>query len=314
MPDGDLTIAKWQPELLPTLSGALLLQAVINGYVLPMAGKSQRGDGSDFLPPIKPLEVSGWLLPARFTISGLAHDVEATMVCHYDDAHTERLLRTMRKLGKLTADRAKPSKKAQQQISELFADLSRESLNAQREQLRDGAKPKFTELALVPRSDGKRTGAHHVVGVQWKSAMRMRISQLSVRPHPSEPELHLPTRAITQQATQACGFEGTLLTIDGETVLRIERFGMARRMRATNRSRVRLTKADHEQTLQLYVANVHGSRIKSVAHGLQVTERTAHYRIRESKDALPEEWRKAKAKSQPSRKPISTSTKKGKRR
>ena len=314
MPAGDLTIAEWQPDLLPTLSGALVLQAVINGYVLPMAGKTQRGDGSDFLPPIKPVEVSGWLLPARFTISGLAHDVEATMVCHYDDAHSERWLRTMRKLGKLTADRAKPSKKAQQQISELFADLSRESLNAQRAQLRGGLKPKFTELALEPRADGKKAAAHRVVGVQWKSEIRMRISQLSVRPHPAEPELHLPTRAITQQATQACGFDGTLLTIDGEPVLRIERFGMARRMPTANGSRRRLTRADHEQTLQLHAANVHGKKVLSVAHGLQVTLRTAHSRIAESKEALPDEWRQYKAKSLPSRKRTTSSTKKGKRR
>lgn len=314
MPAGDLTIAKWQPDLLPTLSGALVLQAVINGYVLPMDGKTQRGDGTDFLMPAKPVEVSGWLLPARFTISGLAHDVEATMVCHYDDAHYERWLRTIRKLDKLAAAHDQPSESKREQISELFADLARTNLNAQRAQLRGGAKPKFTELALEPHADGSTAGEHLVLGVQWKSAMRMRISQLSVRPHPAEPELHLPTRAIMQQATQACGFDGTLLTIDGETVLRIERFGMAERMPATNGSRVRLTKADHEQTLQLHVANVHGNRVKSVAHGLQVTLRTAHYRIAQSKKALPAEWRQAKAKSQPSRKRTTSSTKKGKRR
>lgn len=314
MPAGDLTIAKWQPDLLPTLSGAFVLQAVINGYVLPMAGKTQRGDGTDFLPPIKPVEVSGWLLPARFTISGLAHDVEATMVCHYDDAHNERLLRSMRKLSKLTADHVKPSKKTRQQISELFADVARTNLNAQREQLRGGLKPKFTELALEPRADGNRTAAHRVVGVQWKSAMRMRLSQLSVRPHPAEPELHLPTRAITQQATQACGFDGTLLTIDGETILRIERFGMASRMPAANGSRRKLTRADHEQTLQLHAASVHGSQVKNVAHGLQVTERTALHRIAESKKALPAEWRRYKAKLQASRKRTTSSTMKGKRR
>lgn len=314
MPAGDLTIARWQPELLPALSGAFVLQAVINGYVLQMTDKTQHGDGTDFMPPIKPIEVSGWLLPARFTISGLAHDVEATMVCHYDDAHSERWKRTMRKLSKLTDSRIKPSKSGSQQISELFADLSREHLNAQRKQLRVGIKPKFCELALEPRADGNRTAEHRVVGVQWKSAMRMRISQLNVRPHPAELELHLPARAIMQQATQACGFEGTLLAIDGETVLRIERFGMAKRMPASNRSRVRLTRADHELCLQLHVAAGHGNEVRSVMHGLQVTERTAHDRIARSKEALPDEWRKAKAKSRPSRKRTTASTKKGKQR
>ena len=302
-----LSIDRWKPQLLPSLSGDLFLYAVINGYRLQMSN-TKRGDGTDYLPPAQPIEVSGWLLPATFTVGGLPHVVRASMVCEYDDAFYAHWVQTMRAFSKAMDGGASTDA-----LREMLSEPHQKADDAVRANLRKGIIPAFTELALIPNPSGKLADAHLVAGVQWKSAMRPRLSELTIQVSPIESELKLPTRAIMREAQQACGFEGTLVNEDGWTALVIERFGIAQRIRA-NSKRTPLTMSDHRQVLQLCREAEHGNRIDRVMHGLQVIERTAHARIRASKDALPKEWQRLDAERRASRKRKPVSTKKGKRR
>ena len=302
-----LSIDHWKPQLLPSLNDDYYLHAVINGYALQMSN-TKRGNGTDYLPPAQPIKVSGWLLPATFTVGGLPHVVQASMVCEYDDAHYAHWSKTMRAFSK-----AMDAGASRDALREILREPHQKADDAMRANLRKGIKPAFTELALIPNPSDKLTDAHLVSGVQWKSAMRPRLSELTVHVSPIESELKLPTRAIMREALQACGFEGTLVNEDGWTALVIERFGIAQRIRA-NSKRTPLTMSDHRQVLQLCREAEHGNRIDQVMHGLQVIERTAHARIRASKNALPKEWQRLEAERRASRKRKPVSTKKGKRR
>jgi len=305
-----LTIKSWQPQLLPTMNGDLVLLACINGYVLQMSN-AKRGDGSDFLPPAKPIAVSGWLLPARFVLSGLVHGVEATMMPRYGEDYYQRFAKMLPRLRKVIDGTAAGEPPNIELMKELLSKPSKQTDDAIRAKLFKGIEPAFTELALQPNPSGQLRDVHLVGGVQWKSELHPRLTEVNVRVNPAADEVKLPTRSIMVAAMQACAFEATLLAVDGETCLRIDGFGMKLRI-GSGGKRSRLTMSDHQQCFELWQANEQSN--ESVAFGLGVTKRTAIARIAAMKAAMPNEYRRALAAMRASRRSKPKPTRKSKRR